>query len=69
MGIKRAKKKELKVMDLDELNLPEEDLTPRTTVEELFLPPETGGAEIIEGDASVVAERILQIIKEKGGMA
>ncbi len=69
MGIKRAKKKELKVMGLDELNLPEEDLTPQTTVEELFLPPETGGAEIIEGDASVVAEKILQIIKEKGGMA
>jgi electron transfer flavoprotein beta subunit len=69
MGIRKAKKKELKVVALDELNLPEEDLTPRTVVEELFLPPETEGAEIIAGDASAVAGRILQIIKEKGGIA
>jgi electron transfer flavoprotein beta subunit len=69
MGIRKANKKELQVVSLDELNLPEEDLTPRTTVEEMFLPPETEGAEMLEGDASAVAERILQIIKEKGGIS
>jgi len=69
MGIRKAKKKELKVVGIDELNLPEEDLVPRTLVDELFLPPETEGAEIIEGDSSAVAERIFQIIREKGGIS
>lgn len=69
MGIRKANKKELNVVGLDELNLPAEDLAPRTRVEEFFLPPETEGAEMLEGDAASVAERILKIIKEKGGMA
>ena len=69
MGIRKANKKELEVVGLDDLNLPEEDLAPRTMVEEIFLPPETEGAEMLEGDASTVAERILQIIKEKGGIS
>ena len=68
MGIRKARKKELKVVDLGDLNIPEEDLAPRTVVEEFFLPPETAGAEFIEGDATFVAEKILEIIKEKGGI-
>lgn len=66
MGIRKAGKKELKVVGIEDLKLPEEDLKPRTMVEELFLPPETEGAEMIEGDPSKVADRILQIIREKG---
>ena len=66
MGIRKAAKKELNVIELDSLNLSEDDLTRMTTVEEVFLPPETEGAEIIEGDASTVAEEIIRIIKEKG---
>jgi electron transfer flavoprotein beta subunit len=66
MGIRKAAKKELNVIKAEDLELPEEDLTLRTTVEEVFLPPETEGAEIIEGDPSTVAERILRILKEKG---
>jgi electron transfer flavoprotein beta subunit len=48
------------------LGLSEEDLTPLTTVEEIYLPPETEGAEIIEGDPATIAEAILRILKEKG---
>ncbi|MGD2125403.1 MAG: electron transfer flavoprotein subunit beta/FixA family protein [Desulfobacteraceae bacterium] len=66
MGIRKAAKKELNVMSIEELGLSEGDLTPRATIEEIFLPPETEGAEIIEGDAGTVAETILRIIKEKG---
>jgi electron transfer flavoprotein beta subunit len=66
MGIRKAAKKELKVMGLEELNIPQEDLNPWCTVEEMTLPPETEGAEMIEGDAGTVAEELLRIMKEKG---
>ena len=66
MGIRKAGKKELKVLRVEDLNLTEDDLTPRTVVEEAFLPPETEGAEMIEGDASTVAEEIIRILTEKG---
>ncbi len=66
MGIRKARKKELNVVGVEELGLSEEELTPMTRIEEVFLPPETDGAEMIEGDSSAVAEQILRIIREKG---
>lgn len=66
MGIRKARKKELKVMNVEDLSLSEEELTPQTEVEALFFPPETEGAEMLEGDAAGVAESLLNILKEKG---
>lgn len=66
MGIRKARKKELSVVKIEDLGLTEDDLTPCTTIEKLYLPPETEGAEIIEGDASTIAEQIIRIITEKG---
>jgi electron transfer flavoprotein beta subunit len=66
MGIRKAAKKELSVVPVQDLGLTADDLSARTVVEELFPPPETAGAEIIEGDPATVAEEILRIMKEKG---
>jgi electron transfer flavoprotein beta subunit len=66
MGIRKARKKELKVLPVADLNLSEEDLTQRTYVEAVFLPPDTEGAEMISGEPGAVAEEILRILKEKG---
>ena len=66
MGIRKAAKKELNVVSIEDLGLSREDLAPWTTVEELFLPPETEGAQFLEGDPATVAEEILRILKEKG---
>ena len=66
MGLRKARQKELNVLSVDELGLTEDDLSRWTTIEEVFLPPETEGAEIIAGDPSTVAEEILRIVKEKG---
>jgi electron transfer flavoprotein beta subunit len=66
MGIRKAARKELKVISLNELGLSDDELRPWTSIEELFLPPETEGAEILEGDPSTIAEEIIRIIKEKG---
>jgi electron transfer flavoprotein beta subunit len=66
MGIRKASKKELNVIKVGDLNLTEDDLTQRTTVEKAFLPPETEGAEIIEGDPPIVAEKIIRVLAESG---
>ncbi|MBW2063442.1 MAG: electron transfer flavoprotein subunit beta/FixA family protein [Deltaproteobacteria bacterium] len=66
MGIRKAAKKELNVVPVGELGIQEEDLVPRTILEEIFPPPETEGAQILEGDPSTVAEEIIRIMKEKG---
>jgi electron transfer flavoprotein alpha/beta subunit len=66
MGIRKAAKKELNVVKIEDLGLSQDDLSPWTTVEELFLPPETEGAQFLEGDPATVAEEILRILKEKG---
>jgi len=66
MGIRKAAKKELEVIPVEALNLSDDALSPKTFVEEIFFPPETEGAEIIEGDPATVAEEITRIMKEKG---
>jgi electron transfer flavoprotein beta subunit len=66
MGIRKAAKKELNVAGVDTLGIAAADLQPRTTVEEIFLPPETEGAQFIEGDPATIADEILRILKEKG---
>jgi len=66
MGIRKARKKELKVMEIGELGLTEDELTRKTVIEGLFLPPETAGAEMIEGDPATVVGEIFRILKEKG---
>ena len=57
---------ELKVVKIEDLGLSDAELSPKTMVEEIFLPPETEGAQILEGDPGEIAGEILRIIKEKG---
>jgi len=66
MGIRKAGKKELNVVKVEDIGLSGEELVRQTIIEEYFLPPETEGAEMIEGDPSNIAEAILRILKEKG---
>ncbi len=66
MGIKKATKKPLEVIPLADLNFSSDDLAPQVLIDEVFLPSETGGAEMISGDPMQAAGKILQILKEKG---
>jgi electron transfer flavoprotein beta subunit len=68
MGIRKAAKKELTVMQADDLGLSAVDLQPSLVVDEMYLPPEAAGAEILQGDAASVAGKIVGIIREKGGL-
>lgn len=64
MGIRKAARKEIKQIHLDDLALSDDDLTRRTMVEELFHLPTVEGAEIFEGDPAQVADEILRILQE-----
>jgi electron transfer flavoprotein beta subunit len=66
MGIRKAAKKEIKVVQAEGIGLSSDDMQPALLVEEVFLPPETEGAEMLQGDAAMVAEQIIRIIREKG---
>ena len=66
MAVKKARKKEMKVIHLNELNLSEADLARQAIIEAVFMPPETAGAEMIEGSPPEVADLLLQVMKEKG---
>jgi len=68
MGIRKAAKKELNVIQADALGLSAADLQPSLVVEEMYLPPETAGAEILQGDAASLAGRIVSIVREKGSL-
>ena len=42
------------------------NMTASLIMEEMFLPPETEGAEMLQGDAASLADQIIRIIREKG---
>lgn len=66
LGIRKAGKKELKVIDLAELGLSDEDLAPKTVIEEVYLPPETEGAQLLTGDPDKIASDFIEILTKKG---
>jgi electron transfer flavoprotein beta subunit len=66
MGIRKAAKKEIRVLTTEDLGLGTRDLEPDMLVEGLSYPPETGGAQMLSGDPKTIAEKILKILKEKG---
>jgi electron transfer flavoprotein beta subunit len=69
MGIRRASKLEIRVVQAGGLGLPARDLQPALVVEEMYPPSETGSAEMLQGDAAAIAEQILHIVREKTGVA
>jgi len=68
LGIRKAAKKELKVMDLSELGMSDEELSPMAIIDEVYLPPETEGAQILAGDPDKIASDFLEILTKKGVM-
>lgn len=68
MGIRKASRQEIAVVGASELGLPPADLEPALVVEEMYLPPEAEGAQMLQGDAGSIAEQILHIVREKAGV-
>ena len=68
LGIRKAAKKELKIIDLADLDLSDEELSPKTIIEEVYLPPETEGAQMLTGDPDTIASDFIEILTKKGVM-
>lgn len=69
MGIRKARRKELKVLDLKALGLKEEEVGEQgswITVERMFVPPVEKEAEILTGGTDEVASKIVEIIRARG---
>jgi len=68
LGIRKAAKKELKIINLADLGLSDEELAPKTIIEEVYLPPETEGAQMLTGDPDTIASDFIEILTKKGVM-
>ncbi len=70
-AVRKVASVEIPVVDAGELGLQESRVGAagsRTQIEQVFLPPEGEGAEIIKGSAEEAAARLAEILKEKGGI-
>lgn len=67
MGIRKAAKIDIDVLNAASLGLSADDLVPDLVIEEMYPPPEGGAAEMLDGDSATVAAKILAIIREKVG--
>jgi electron transfer flavoprotein beta subunit len=63
-GIRKARKKELKVMTPEDIGVTE--VKPILSLEKMYLPPPGKMAEIIEGSPEEAAEKLASLLKEKG---
>ena len=72
MGIRKAKKKELREVGAGDLSLAAEEVGAAgslTEVKELYLPAVEMEAEMLAGSPDEISGRVLDILKEKGGLS
>jgi electron transfer flavoprotein beta subunit len=72
MGIRKVAKKEIKILGVSDLNLKAEETGLSGSdlrVEGLFIPPVGEGAQMLEGSMEDLSLKVLDILKEKGGLA
>ena len=61
-GIMKAKKKPLNRIDLDEIELNEREIEPRTEELEIFLPPKKEAGRILQGDLTDQTKELIQLL-------
>ncbi len=66
MAVRKARKKELEVRDINSLALSPEELSPRIMTLEIYPPADMGETVMLEGDPSRIAEEIIRIVSETG---
>jgi electron transfer flavoprotein beta subunit len=69
MGIRRAMKKEIKILSLTDTGLNEEEVGEAGSwvkIEKMFAPPVEKRSEFIEGNPEIIATRISEILKSRG---
>ncbi|OZU89785.1 electron transfer flavoprotein subunit beta [Virgibacillus indicus] len=64
-GIMKAKKKPLEELEIDDLDLEEEDVEPKTKTIEIFLPPEKEAGKVLEGEVSDQVKELVSLLKNE----
>ena len=71
MGIRKVAKKEIQTLGTSDLNLKAEEVGLSGSdiqLEKIFLPPSGEGAEILGGKPEEIAQKVFDILKDKGGL-
>lgn len=64
-GIMKAKKKPLDELEIDDLDLEEDELSPKTETVDIYLAPEKAAGRILEGDVASQVKELVQLLKEE----
>lgn len=64
-GIMQARKKPLEELELDDLDLDEEDVEPKTKTVDVFLPPEKEAGQILEGDLEDQVKELVSLLRNE----
>lgn len=62
-GIMKAKNKPLKILEIDDLDLDEEDVAPQTKTIDRFLPAEKSAGKVLEGDVEEQVKELVALLK------
>lgn len=64
-GIMKAKKKPLEELEIDDLDLEEDELEPKTKTVDIFLPPEKEAGKMLEGEVKDQVHELVSLLKDE----
>jgi electron transfer flavoprotein beta subunit len=64
-GIMKAKKKPLEELEIDDLDLEEDELEPKTKTIDIFLPPEKEAGRVLEGEIDAQVRELVSLLKNE----
>lgn len=64
-GIMQARNKPLEELELDDLDLDEDDVAPKTETVDVFLPPEKEAGRILEGELEDQVKELVSLLKDE----
>ncbi len=64
-GIMKAKKKPLDELEIDDLDLAEDDVQPKTKTIEIYLPPKKEAGKVLEGDLEVQVKELVSLLRNE----
>ncbi|PLR68344.1 electron transfer flavoprotein subunit beta/FixA family protein [Bacillus sp. UMB0893] len=64
-GIMKAKKKPLEELELDDLDLEEEDVKPKTKTIEIYMPPKKEAGKVLQGDLDAQVKELVSLLRNE----
>ncbi|UAL51239.1 MULTISPECIES: electron transfer flavoprotein subunit beta/FixA family protein [Metabacillus] len=64
-GIMKAKKKPLEELELDDLDLEEDDVEPKTKTIEIYMPPKKEAGKVLQGDLDAQVKELVSLLRNE----